>query len=186
MTVAAGEFIRRFLLHVLPDGFHRIRYYGLLASTTRAENIARARGTARGANPADRGHQGRQYRGRRTANTRAPLPLLRRPHDHHRGLRARLLTAISTDRTRRGDQDRHLMSASARPLNPNADASCRSVPGHRRMWPAPLHPSSHSPRWGVRTSTVVIHHTTHAISHPAPRPPTRGTALRPRAALKSP
>ena len=36
---------------------------------------------------------------------------------------------------------------------------------------APLHPSSHSPRWGVRTSTVVIHHTTHAISHPAPRPP---------------
>ena len=43
MTLATNEFIRRFLIHVLPDGFHRIRYYGLLASTTRAENIARAR-----------------------------------------------------------------------------------------------------------------------------------------------
>jgi predicted RNA-binding Zn-ribbon protein involved in translation (DUF1610 family) len=43
MTLATSEFIRRFLIHVLPDGFHRIRYYGLLASTTRAENIAQAR-----------------------------------------------------------------------------------------------------------------------------------------------
>ncbi len=43
MTLATHEFIRRFLIHVLPDGFHRIRYYGLLASTTRAQNIARAR-----------------------------------------------------------------------------------------------------------------------------------------------
>jgi hypothetical protein len=43
MTLAIHEFIRRFLLHVLPAGFHRIRYYGLLASTTRAANIARAR-----------------------------------------------------------------------------------------------------------------------------------------------
>ena len=32
MTLSAGEFIRRFLLHVLPKGFHRIRHYGLLAS----------------------------------------------------------------------------------------------------------------------------------------------------------
>jgi hypothetical protein len=43
MTLATCEFIRRFLIHVLPSGFHRIRYYGLLASTTRAGNIARAR-----------------------------------------------------------------------------------------------------------------------------------------------
>ena len=43
MTLAAGEFIRRFLIHVLPAGFHRIRYYGLLASGKRAENVARAR-----------------------------------------------------------------------------------------------------------------------------------------------
>jgi Putative transposase/Transposase zinc-binding domain len=43
MTLATSEFVRRFLLHVLPTGFHRIRYYGLLASPSRAANIARAR-----------------------------------------------------------------------------------------------------------------------------------------------
>jgi Putative transposase/Transposase zinc-binding domain len=43
MTLATHEFIRRFLIHVLPAGFHRIRYYGLFASATRADNIARAR-----------------------------------------------------------------------------------------------------------------------------------------------
>ncbi len=43
MTLATDEFIRRFLIHVLPAGFHRIRYYGLLASGKRADNIARAR-----------------------------------------------------------------------------------------------------------------------------------------------
>jgi ssDNA-binding Zn-finger/Zn-ribbon topoisomerase 1 len=43
MTLAINEFIRRFLMHALPAGFHRIRYYGLLASGKRAENIARAR-----------------------------------------------------------------------------------------------------------------------------------------------
>jgi hypothetical protein len=43
MTLAADEFIRRFLLHVLPKGFHRIRHYGLLASSGCKANIARAR-----------------------------------------------------------------------------------------------------------------------------------------------
>jgi hypothetical protein len=43
MILATGEFIRRFLIHVLPQGFHRIRHYGLLASGTRADNVARAR-----------------------------------------------------------------------------------------------------------------------------------------------
>ena len=43
MTLATGEFIRRFLIHVLPKGFHRIRHYGLFANGNRAEHIARAR-----------------------------------------------------------------------------------------------------------------------------------------------
>jgi hypothetical protein len=43
MTLPAAEFIRRFLLHVLPKGFHRIRHYGLLASGAREENLAKAR-----------------------------------------------------------------------------------------------------------------------------------------------
>ena len=43
MRLSAGEFMRRFLLHVLPDGFHRIRHYGLFANGHRAEMIARCR-----------------------------------------------------------------------------------------------------------------------------------------------
>jgi hypothetical protein len=43
MTLDTHEFIRRFLMHVLPKGFHRIRHYGLLASANRAANIAHAR-----------------------------------------------------------------------------------------------------------------------------------------------
>jgi hypothetical protein len=43
MTLDAHEFIRRFLLHVLPDGFHRFRHYGLFANPTRVENVAKAR-----------------------------------------------------------------------------------------------------------------------------------------------
>ena len=43
MTLATDEFIRRFLLHVLPGGFHRIRHYGLLANAARREHLARAR-----------------------------------------------------------------------------------------------------------------------------------------------
>src|SRR6516165_4839435 len=43
MTLATHEFIRRFLMHVLPAGFHRIRYYGMLNNSKRAANVARAR-----------------------------------------------------------------------------------------------------------------------------------------------
>jgi Putative transposase len=47
MTLGVDEFIRRFLLHVLPRGFHRIRHYGLLASSARKVNLARAPRTTR-------------------------------------------------------------------------------------------------------------------------------------------
>jgi hypothetical protein len=43
MALQADEFVRRFLLHVLPGGFHRIRHYGLLANPSRRENLARIR-----------------------------------------------------------------------------------------------------------------------------------------------
>ena len=39
MTLATDEFIRRFLIHVLTKGFHRIRHYGLLANGNRSENL---------------------------------------------------------------------------------------------------------------------------------------------------
>jgi len=43
MTLMPNEFIRRFLLHILPKGFHRIRHYGLLATATCKANVARAK-----------------------------------------------------------------------------------------------------------------------------------------------
>ena len=43
MTLAPDEFMRRFLLHVLPGGFHRIRHYGLLANGSRKASLALAR-----------------------------------------------------------------------------------------------------------------------------------------------
>jgi hypothetical protein len=43
MTLDVDEFIRRFLLHALPDGFHRIRHYGFLANGSRSDNLARCR-----------------------------------------------------------------------------------------------------------------------------------------------
>jgi hypothetical protein len=43
MTLEVDEFIRRFLIHTLPQGFHRIRHYGLFANGGRTENLARAR-----------------------------------------------------------------------------------------------------------------------------------------------
>jgi hypothetical protein len=43
MTLSADEFIRRFLMHVMPSGFHRIRYYGLLGNRHRSEKLAECR-----------------------------------------------------------------------------------------------------------------------------------------------
>ncbi len=43
MTLSADEFMRRFLLHGLPTGFHRIRHYGLLANAKRRESLAQVR-----------------------------------------------------------------------------------------------------------------------------------------------
>jgi hypothetical protein len=57
MTLKPGEFIRRFLMHVLPKRFHRIRHYGLLASGAKAETIARAQELTAAATPAQTAHK---------------------------------------------------------------------------------------------------------------------------------
>jgi hypothetical protein len=64
MTLAADEFIRRFLLHALPDGFHRIRHYGFLANRRRAEKLALCRtllAVADAAMPAGSGEARQQF-----------------------------------------------------------------------------------------------------------------------------
>ena len=54
MTLDADEFIRRFLLHVLPDGFHRIRHFGFLANACCVEKLARIRSALDVPNPEPR------------------------------------------------------------------------------------------------------------------------------------
>ena len=51
MTLGTFEFIRRFLIHVLPSGFHRIRHYGLFTKNACADNVARARELLAAAKP---------------------------------------------------------------------------------------------------------------------------------------
>jgi Putative transposase len=104
MTLAADEFIRRFLLHVLPKGFHRIRHYGLLASAGCKANIARARELMAAPNADGRSATSERHsRSRRHDQSAPAVPLLRRPYDHCRGLCARLLPARPA--LRRRDQD---------------------------------------------------------------------------------
>ena len=86
MTLDATEFIRRFLLHVLPSGFHRIRYYGLLGHRHRREHLAKCRhllGTAVGPEPVRLGALAVDYRDRYEALTGASLRVCPRCHDGH-------------------------------------------------------------------------------------------------------
>ena len=120
MTLAPHEFIRRFLLHVLPKGFHRIRHYGLLANGARAATIARARELLAVAAPEVETDDPAPTDARAGEGTRSSLPLLRRPHDHHRDLRGRHHAAHATVDDLQRHQDRHLMTATAARKRQNA------------------------------------------------------------------
>ena len=83
MTLAATEFIRRVLLHVLPRGFHRMRHYGLLANRTRHQHVAQCRqllGTRSATRP-DATPVSIDYRDRYHALTGRSLRLCPRCHD---------------------------------------------------------------------------------------------------------
>src|SRR5258708_31547252 len=84
MTLDADEFIRRFLIHVLPDGFHRIRHYGLLANANRSDNIALARRLLGVPHPAPWSAE---------SDRAEYLSLLRWAYGHRRDLPARLPAA---------------------------------------------------------------------------------------------
>ena len=80
MTLPAEEFIRRFLIHVLPDGFHRIRYYGFLGNCHRVRKLALCRGLLGMAPPGPIAEQPGDYRDRFEALT--GLSLRTCPHCH--------------------------------------------------------------------------------------------------------
>ena len=113
MTLAAHEFIRRFLIHVLPAGFHRIRHYGLFANGSRADNIARARELLNV--PMPKAHHAAGTETTEPTDPPPSLPVLRRSHDHHRDVRARRNPALPSKCTNASDQDRHVMIVPAPP-----------------------------------------------------------------------
>ena len=108
MTLAPDEFIRRFLLHVLPKGFHRIRHYGLLASAGRKAEHRTRQGADRRPEPRAAPAATTEATADGAARPSSAMPLLRRPHDHHRDLRARRRPARPASVRR--DQDRGRMT----------------------------------------------------------------------------
>jgi hypothetical protein len=84
MTLEADELIRRFLIHVLPSRFYRIRHYGLFANANRAYNIALARRRLGVPDPAPSSSKSDDATSRK--RTVEHLSLLRRAYDHCRDL----------------------------------------------------------------------------------------------------
>ncbi len=132
MTLAAAEFIRRFLLHVLPLGFQRIRYYGFLGNRYRQEKLARCQyllGMPAPEVAPDASTPPKDYRGRAYGDVLAGLPgLSPRPHARDRVLDPRP-----------PGYHEHVMISTARadaagprsPGSPTSAASCRA-PALRR------------------------------------------------------
>ncbi len=106
MTLDPAEFIRRFLLHVLPSGFHRIRHYGLFAGTGRAHNIERIRQLLAAPKLSPRGAQAEAESETETPSPARRCPCCGRPDGHHRDVRGRPRRAVFIAEP---DQDRHLM-----------------------------------------------------------------------------
>jgi hypothetical protein len=85
MKLAVGEFMRRFLLHVLPDGFHRIRHYGLFANGHRTDKLVLCR-TLLHVPAVEASRTNRDEQAEAAPVFEPPLPVLRRPNEGHREL----------------------------------------------------------------------------------------------------
>ena len=152
MTLDAHEFMRRFLLHVLPHGFHRIRHYGLFASATRKANIARVRELLAVSPPPE------PVDAEEPPDPAPALSLLRRAHAHHRDLRALDAAAGAAPRFpqqpgRRRDPARLILTSCRRNAasaidNPRAHRVARLV---RRTIPAAI---AEMARQSLRTSAA--------------------------------
>ena len=154
MTLAADEFIRRFLLHVLPSGFHRIRHYGLFAGAVRARNIERVRQALAAPEAAPE-----RSRAEADSQAEAVSPARRCPCC---GGRMIIVETFEGPRpcafaVAEPDQDRHLMTVAARPAS-------------QRRFPSP--PAARRSR--NATSSRPPHRLSSRRAHPRcshPRPP---------------
>lgn len=101
MRLEAGEFMRRFLMHVLPDGFHRIRHYGLFANGHRAEKIALCRKLLAVPAPVDSGEPDPDQNGGAEQDAPPPCPCcggrMRVIETFERGTTPRSVTIIRFD-----------------------------------------------------------------------------------------
>ena len=188
MTLATDEFIRRFLIHVLPKGFHRIRHYGLLANGNRAANIAHARQLL-DVPPRAKEPETPKAAIDEPPRAAASMPVLRRPHDHHRDLRARLRAQAPAHTRSSTDQNRHLMMPS--PPIDNSYHTCHPrwlAAGRDQTRIRPLH-------WPVSAPQIPSCNVPTARSsrcaHPGfaanrPRQPLRSNLFKPSPAAKSP
>ena len=167
MTLAPDEFIRRFLLHVLPKGFHRIRHYGLLASAGRKANIARARELIAAPEPEAATQRNRQCRCRRPDRSSPAMPLLRRPHDHRRDLRARRPRPRARhppapqSGPRRHDPEQPLFASQARrrpsPPAAGSDTRFRPLTSPHHLPLAIIRPSTATPpRWRSSPASLPV------------------------------
>src|SRR5262249_7902960 len=151
MRLQPHEFIRRFLVHVLPKGFHRIRHYGLFASTNRAESIATARALLNVAPPAADPHTTARCCTAHAACAAQAMPALWRAHDRHRDPAA----------SRTGG----LHQTAATPHEPNRLQALQLSPSHAQ---APRRRRSLS----TRSYPSVPASRLDALQTPADRPPT--------------
>ena len=157
MTLVPGEFIRRFLLHVLPKGFHRIRHYGLLASAARKANIARARELLAAPEPPTVPDATTKATATAPNRPSPAMPVLRRAHDHRRDLRARRRPARPASvRTR--DQDRGRMTpnrrltASQARRQAGAAGDSPTTPSSDRSYAPDRQSHRHRPAWARETA----------------------------------
>ena len=190
MTLGADEFIRRFLLHVLPKGFHRIRHYGLLASAGCKANIARARELIAAPMPTvdpPAAHDTADPDADPRRSSPA-MPLLRRPHDHRRSLRARRRTARpAAEWSPRQDRDAMTtdVTSSHRPPAGGNRFRCRSsvaaVAAKHPRYAArsrPNRPSRNRRAFAPSASQCVSHGLLHRPAHRSPTPPGRSNRHR--------
>jgi|GEM_PF-961529 len=163
MRLATPEFIRRFLIQALPDGFHRIRHDGLLASATRRANITKICALLCVQCPG-KGHRVGTRSRHHPIHPARTMPLLLWPHARHRDLRPRAKTNVARAATGAGRMTHRLSDARQRQRLRPADpvtTGCAHV--HSAQRTAAVTPEQ-SAMFGASNSFAPVSGTTHTIS----------------------
>jgi hypothetical protein len=148
MTLDAAEFIRRFLLHVLPSGFHLIRHYGLFAGTVRAHNIERARRLLAAEASSERS------RAEADSKAQAASPARQCPCCGGRMIVVETFEGARPARSSAPHQDRHFMIAIA--VLPASQRRAASLPAKRRRQTSAILTTSADPLRAPRSRQALV------------------------------